>query len=153
MVNFFASMYEFWGNLQLYSTDLADHLRGWDITCTCYCGTPVYSLIGWIMVGIVIVFYALQYHILDSVRYMRVYHWWITCLVLALINYLVAFTWANNALQSLNYCEDLIISTSDCLGFGLANALWSIILFILITSFPIPRRFSSNCSGTTFWKP
>jgi Ulp1 family protease len=38
------------GLMPLYSTDMGDQLRGWDITCTDYIGTPWYVYIGWIMI-------------------------------------------------------------------------------------------------------
>jgi hypothetical protein len=50
MKEFFASLYEWFGLMPLYSTDMGDQLRGWDITCTDYIGTPWYVYIGWIMI-------------------------------------------------------------------------------------------------------
>ena len=153
MEEFFASLYEWFGLNPLYSTDMGDQLRGWDITCTDYIGTPWYVIIGWIMITTTAVFYALQYHIIDSSRWKNKTHWWIFALIIVLANFLVAFLIPYNSIQAGDYCNQLNISVSDCVGFGLSNAVWSFILFAVITTIPVFRRFSNNCRHTTFWKP
>lgn len=153
MEEFFASLYEWFGLNPLYSTDMGDQLRGWDITCTDYIGTPWYVIIGWIMISSTAVFYALQYHIIDSSRWKNKAHWWLFALIIVLVNFLVAFLIPYNSIQAGDYCNQLNISVSDCVGFGLSNAVWSFILFAVITTIPVFRRFSNNCRHTTFWKP
>lgn len=153
MIDFFASLYEWFGMSPFYSTDMGDHLRGWDITCTDYIGTPWYVIIGWSMFGTTALLYALQYHIIDSSRYKSKGHWWIFAIVLCTLNLLIGFLITNNALQAGDVCNRLNITVSDCLGFGISNAIWSLLLFVLVTSIPIFRRFSNNCRHTTFWKP
>jgi len=153
MDKFFASLYEWFGMMPLYSRDLGDHLRGWDITCTDYIATPWYVYIGWIMLILTSLSYALQYHIIDSSRFNKRNHWWLNALLIFILNFLIAFSIPYNSFQAGDYCKDLIFSTSDCLGFGLSNAIWSLILFTIITTIPLIRRFSTNCRHTTFWKP
>ena len=153
MREIFASLYEWFGLIPLYSRDLADHLRGWDITCTDYIATPWYVYIGWIMIILTGFFYALLYHIIDSPRLMRKYHWWIFALIIVSLNFFIAFGIPFNSLQSGDFCKQLNLSVSDCIGFGLSNAFWSFILYTIITSIPWIRRLSTNCSHTTFWKP
>jgi hypothetical protein len=153
MTNFFASLYEWFGLMPLYAKDLGDHLRGWDITCTDYVGTPWYNYFGWIMIIITSLIYALQYHIIDSSRINKKGHWWIFSLILFVLNFLIPFSITFNTLQSDDYCNQLIISVSDCIGFALSNAIWSFIMFVIITSLPVTRRLSTNCRHTTFWKP
>ena len=63
MNDFFASLYEWFGLISLYSKDLGDHLRGFDITCSEYIGKQLYVYVGWIMIIITIAFYVLQYYI------------------------------------------------------------------------------------------
>ncbi|MBW2937546.1 hypothetical protein KXJ69_05480 [Aureisphaera sp. CAU 1614] len=153
MEEFFASLYEWFGLNPLYSTDMGDQLRGWDITCTDYIGTPWYVIIGWSMIGITIISYALQYHIINSPQFNKKHHWWIMALVIVLLNFLVAFLIPFNSIQSGDFCNLLYLSVSDSIGFGASNAVWSFILFILLTSFKYPRYLGINCRHTTFWKP
>jgi len=152
MLDFFASLYEWFGLEPFYSTNMGDHLRGWDITCTEYI-TPWYAYVGWTMVILTLLSYAVQYHIIDSSKFSKKQHWWIVTLVVLLLNYLIGFTIPYNSIQSGEFCEELALNISDCIGFGLSNAIWSFILFTTITSLPFIRRFSTNCRQTTFWKP
>lgn len=153
MRDFFASLYEWFGLVPLYSTDMGDQLRGWDITCTDYIGTPWYVFIGWIMVSLTSFIYAFQYHILDSTKWNKKKHWWIFALGVLLLNFLIAFIIPYNSIKAGDYCNQLNLSITDCMGFGISNALLSFIYFLAISTNPMIRRFSTNCRNTTFWKP
>jgi len=153
MDEFFASLYEWWGLIPFYSTDLGDHLRGYDVTCTDYIDTNWYVTIGWVMTLVTSFVYAFQYHILDSPRFHRRQHWWYFALLITTLNFLIAFAIPFNSIQTEDYCNQLNISVADCVGFGFSNALWSFILFIIITTVPWIRKQSVNCRHTTFWKP
>lgn len=157
MKEFFASLYEWFGLMPLYSTDMGDQLRGWDITCTDYIAMPWYVCVAWIMIILTALLYALQYHIYDSTRFNKKQHWWIMVLVIVILNFLIAFTIPFNTVQAGDFCNQLNLSISDCIGFGISNAVWSFIFFVLLTSFPFPRKVipsrNGNCINTTFWKP
>jgi len=153
MDDLFASIYEFGGLLPFYSADLGDHLRGFDITCTDYVATPWYVYIGWTMIALTLIFYALMYHIIDSVHYNTKKSWWLTALAVFVINFLVAFTIVYNSVHSGQVCKSLHITSGDVMGFGLANAIVAFLLFMLVTSVPWIRGLGSNCRLTTFWKP
>lgn len=157
MEEFFASLYEWFGFNKLYKTDMGDYLRGWDITCSCYCDTNWYNIIGWTMIIITALIYALQYHIIDNSRWNKKQHWWIFALLIVALNFLIAFTIPFNTVKAGDYCNQLNLSVADSIGFGLSNAIWSFILFALLTSFPFPRKVipsrNGNCINTTFWKP
>lgn len=153
MKEFFASLYEWFGLMPLYSTDMGDQLRGWDNTCTNYTGTPYYIYIGWIMIIITALVYALQYHIIDSSRWNKKHHWWINALLIFVLNFLIAFTIPFNTVNAGDFCNQLNLSVSDCIGFGLSNAIWSFMFFLIISTNPLIRKFSTNCRNTTFWKP
>src|SRR5690554_4528576 len=131
MVDFFASLYEWFGLEPFYNTDMGDHLRGLDITCTKY-DSPSYLYIGWTMVILTLLFYAVQYHIYDSSKFSKKQHWWITALAIILLNFLIAFTIPFNSIQAGDFCEELALNTSGCIGFALSNAIWSFILFVII---------------------
>ena len=153
MVDFFAAIFEWFGFIPFYSTDLGNHLRGWDITCTDYIATPWYVNIGWILVVITALIYVLLYHIIDSSKLNKKGHWWIFALILTVIVFLISFSIPFNDLQTDNYCNQLEINVGDCIGFGFSSALWSLILFIIISTPPLLRNLSINCRHTTFWKP
>lgn len=158
ITNLFASLYEWFGINPLYGTDMGAALRGYSADCTGqYTGTEWYSIIGLTMLAITVLVYAFQYHIVDSARFMRRRHWWLMALLIAVLDLLIGFTIPFNILQSNNYCSTgdnaLHFSSMDCFGFGLTNAIWGFVVFVLITSVPWVRRFSRNCRHTTFWKP
>ena len=153
MQEVFAKIYEWFGLIPFYSKDMGDHLRGFDVTCTDYIATPWYSYIGWIMLVTTIFTFALQYYIVDSPKYSQARHWWFFALGLVLLNFLIAFAIPYNDIQDSNFCNQLKLNVSDCVGFGFSNALWSLIMYIIISTIPIFRKMSTNCEFTTFWKP
>lgn len=153
MKDFFSSMYEFGGLFSLYAADLGDHLRGFDVTCSDYIATPWYTYVGCIMLALTGFVYVVQYHLIDSPRYNGKGSWWITVMVLSGLNFMIAFTIAYNSVHSGQVCKQLTITTGDLTGFGFASALWAFLTYLLMTSFPWIRRFSTNCKYTTFWKP
>lgn len=153
MKDFFASLYEWFGLNPFFSRDMGDWLRGWDSTCTDYLDTSNYVVVGCIMLLLTGLFYALQYHILDSSRWNKKRHWWFFAMLLSIFNFISAFIPPFNAIQGGNFCNQLNLSISDCIGFGFSNAIWSFLLFLFITTIPLVRKFSVNCRHTTFWKP
>jgi hypothetical protein len=155
MKEVFASLYEWFGLMLLYKDDMADHLRGWDIPCESYDGTPWYLYMGWTMLATSALAYTIQYHIIDRSDYNKKHHWWMTALLLVILNFLIPFSITFNTVSAGPdfYCKELDLQISDCIGFGLSNAIWSLILFMFISSIPFPRSRSTNCINTTFWKP
>jgi hypothetical protein len=97
--------------------------------------------------------YSIQYHIYDSTRFNKKQHWWIMALVIVALNFVIAFTIPFNTVNAGDFCNQLNLSVSDCIGFGLSNAIWSFIFFLIISTIPLIRRLSTNCRNTTFWKP
>ena len=91
MTDFFAALYEWFGLIPLYSSDLADHLRGWDLLCESYSGTPGYVYVGWLMILVTMALYAFQYHVFDRPNFQRRHHWWLVACVIAILNFTIAF--------------------------------------------------------------
>lgn len=151
MNDFFASIFEWWGLNPLYAVDLGEHLRGYNLKGV-YDGTPWYSYIGWLMVFLTFLIFSFQYFIINSSRFNRAWHWWVMALVLGALNFGIAFTIPYNDINSGNVNTHLHINVSDCIGFGFSNAIWSLIILILITLTPL-KKASTNCRNTTFWKP
>jgi hypothetical protein len=148
MTEFIAMIYEWFG----YRTDLGEHLRGYDLTCSgLFLGPDLYLQIFSYMVLTNILLYILMYVIIDrfTSRFSSKFSWWITALIGVSISYGIAFSLPN----TVQACEQLNFNSGDLFLFGLANAWWSLVTFALLTSFPIPRNFSINTRLTTFWKP
>ena len=140
-------IYEWFG----YSTPLGQHLRGWDITCSGYLGPDLYFQTFITMLGINIFLFILMYLVVDRItaKYSSKSSWWITALIGAAANFGIAYSLPG----TIPNCVELVFGGSDLLMFGIANAVWSLIVFALFTSFSFPRNFSTNCRLTTFWKP
>jgi hypothetical protein len=153
MTNFFASLYEWFGIIPLYTKGMMERLRGWDYISQDYVLTNWYINIGVILIVVTLLIYSLQYHIIDSSGWNKRRHWWIFAFVTFAINFLAAFIITNNIVQTGDFDPNDNLSTADCIGFGFSNALWGFIFFLIISTIPIVRRFSTNCRHTTFWKP
>jgi hypothetical protein len=152
MDNVFGSLYEWWGLGPIYSIGLGDHLSGWDVTCTGYYGTNYYALCGWTLILLTALMYVIQYHIIDRSTFNKSRHWWLVALIGCAFSFVFAFALPYNSLQSGNVCPDLAVTMTDCVGFGITNAIWSLIFFVLLTSSPWPRHLAVNCRYTTFWR-
>ena len=147
MTDFIATIYEWFG----YKTDLGTHLRGWDITCSNFTGTDLYMQIFLTMIGVNIGLFLLMYIVIDKFtpRFATKFSWWIVALIGLMINFSIAYSLP----RTIQECDTLVFESFDLVLFGFANAFWSLIAFALLTSFPFPRYFSTNCRLTTFWKP
>ena len=147
MTDFIAMIYEWSG----YATDLGDHLRGLDTTCTGFIGTDLYFQVFIMMLLVNLGLFIIMYFIIDrfTAKFSSKLSWWITALIAAFINFGIASSLPN----TVEICNQLHFNGSDLMLFGFANALWSLVTFSLLTSFPLLRNFSTNCRLTTFWKP
>jgi hypothetical protein len=147
MTEFIAMIYEWFG----YKTDLGEHLRGLDVTCSGSLGTDLYLQIFSYMVLTNLVLFLVMYFVIDrfTARFSSKFSWWITALIGVLISFGLAFSLP----VTIQACDQLSFNQGDLFMFGLANGWWSLITFVLLTSFSVPRNFSTNCRLTTFWKP
>jgi hypothetical protein len=73
------------------------------------------------------------YGILNRIPFNRILWWVLNVLFGAIIMFLIAFVYANNDLMSNDFCPDLSITTSDCIGFGATTAIFSIIWSSLLS--------------------
>jgi hypothetical protein len=147
MTEFISMIYEWFG----YRTDLGEHLRGLEITCDQFLGPDFYLQIFILMIGINIGLFVLMYLLIDRItgRFSSKISWWITALIGASINFGIAYSLPT----TVSICETLTFNGGDLMLYGIANAFWSLMAFVLLTSFPFPRNFSINSRLTTFWKP
>jgi hypothetical protein len=134
MNEFFARMYEWFGLLPLYSRDLGDHLRGLDFACTGYLAIPWYTYTAFIMIISTVIFYGLQYDLISGTRFTRRRHWGLTALLIVMFNFFIAFLMPWMVILSGSYCQRLKIYFIDCVGFGISNAAWALVLFGLLST-------------------
>ena len=136
MKEIFARLYEWFGSIPFYSKDMDDYLRGLDFACTGYFAIPWYLYVGLVMIIITVLIFALQNDIIDSRRYKKAGHWGLAAARIVLFNFFFAAAIPFIALQNNAYCSRLKLSVADCIGFGVDNALWSLILFVIISQLP-----------------
>ena len=153
MTELFASIFEFFGFPIYDAYNLGDWLRGWDTIDESFSRTDNYSIIGIAMILTCFLFYALQYHIIDSSTFNKAKHLWLMVLSVCIINFITALSIPYNALLSGNVDQEIIFTTNDCIGFGISVSIWSLILMALLTSFSYPRKWGDNCRFTTLWNP
>jgi hypothetical protein len=147
MTDFIAMIYEWFG----YRNDLGTHLRGWDINCDDFTGTNLYFQVFLTMILINAGLFVIMYLVIDRITstFNKKSSWWIIALIGSLINFGIAYSLPG----TVDPCTDLEFGQPDFLMFGLANGVWSLVFFALLTSFPFPRNLSTNAHLTTFWKP
>jgi hypothetical protein len=118
-------------SLGLYSSQngLSEHLRGLDIKCEQgYIRQSIYSMVFlslFIINAIIVINY--YYGVLNRIPFNRFLWWIINVLVGSGIMFFISFLYANNDLVTHNICQDLSVTTSDCLGFGATSAIFSIV--------------------------
>lgn len=147
MTEFIAMIYEWFG----YATDLGEHLRGLDVTCSGFMGTDLYMQVFVIMLVTNAALFVFMYFLVDKITtsYSSRKSWWITAGLGAVVSFGIAYSLPT----TIQACEQLDFHAGDLMLYGIANAVWSTVVFALLTSFPFPRNFSTNCRLTTFWKP
>lgn len=104
-----------------------------------YNSTPGYSVAFFIMLGIVILAYALQYHIIDRPAYSKRSHLLITMGSTATLVFIA--TWLYGTYQHP-------LGFFQILPTAIATTVWSVIILFVVTQSPVPRRFSTNCRFT-----
>jgi hypothetical protein len=140
MNEFFARMYEWFGFLPLYSHDLGDHLRGLDFACTGYFAIPWYTYTALLMILSTTIIYGLQFDLISGTRFTRRRHWGLAALTIVMTNSFIAFIMPYMVILAGSYCHRLKLSIYDCIGFGISNATWALVLFALLSTIePIVR--------------
>lgn len=104
-----------------------------------YDRTPGYTIAFFIMLGIVILAYTLQYHIIDRPAFSRKRHLLISMGSMAGAVFVI--TWLYGTYKHpLGFFEVLPIA--------MATTIWSVVFLFVLTQSPIPRRYSTNCRYT-----
>lgn len=133
-------------SLGLYSAanGLGDHLRGLDIKCEDYINQSVYNVVFLCLIiinSLVVINY--YYGLFNRVNFTNFLSWLINVLVGSLFLFFIGYLYANNDFSTGNYCQELSITHSDCIGFGLTASIFSI-LWSLILSMVIKWKSSNN---------
>ncbi len=126
-------MYEWFGLVPLYSHDMAEFLKGMDVTCSGYYALPWYFYVGILMVTLTLLLFGLQYDLISGSRFAKSEHWELAAFVVFIVNFVVAFAVPFVAHETRFYCPSLHITVMDCMGFGLSNAAWALLFFSLLS--------------------
>lgn len=153
MKDFFAPVYELL--IGLYGQDLGEHLYGLNPNNSGdFDAASLYASVGFMMVLSSILLPILYYKIIDSSKLDKTFNWILVLLVHIFINFFVGAYLPYLDLQTGKMAQAVmqVIDTSNCILFGLANAIYALLLFCIISL--LAMRFSTNCRNTPFkiWK-
>lgn len=141
--DFFITLFE---SLGLYSSanGLGEHLRGLDVQCNDFTNQSIYNIV-FLCIFIINLVIVLNYYygVFNRVNFTNFLSWFLNILTGSLIIFFIAFLYANNDFVTGNFCPDLSISSSDCVGFGVTAAIFSLV-WSFILSVCIKWKSSNN---------
>ena len=133
----------------LFGSNLAEHLSGWSEVTGDYTEANLFFIIGMSSLIIAIVACVTYYYILNHPRWNRGFKWLIFLVIVLIVNFLLAFGICYSDLLAGNISSDIsAISVAECLGFGLANIIVSIVIFVFCSL--IIKWGSRNCKFSPF---
>lgn len=145
MTDLIASIYEL---LSLYSTDLAEHLRGWNVRCKAYDGGVFYTTIFFVSILLSILASFLYYKRLDRPKWANHLSWIISGVIPCTIVSIWAFVKVNNDVNSKQYCKELVITHSSIWGWAFTVFLLTFVMYFAFSLFL--RSLSTNCKKIPF---
>jgi hypothetical protein len=152
-------IYEWFGLNPFCRPEMVEFLSGFEDCGEEYEAKKWYLIFGIVMLFSTVFIYFLQYHIIDKSRFSGFKWWWFFAVSAFIFNFIFSFLYlynfSINAEDSEFNCLSegvMILSNADYLLFALNNAIWSFFVFVIISSSPIPRRFSRNCYNTKFYR-
>ena len=135
MNDFFANWYELLAYFDNFSNDLYNQ--------------NLYITIGLCMVFIPVILLSIYYYMVDSVKFNKWYHWVILVVILAAINFCIAYFTSFNELSFIYEQQNKALPySSEFVGFSLINVLWTV-LVSFVWSMMI-KWGSKNCRRTPF---
>jgi uncharacterized BrkB/YihY/UPF0761 family membrane protein len=128
----------------LYSSNLAEHLSGWDEATGDYVKTNLFSQIGIFTLAINVLFCVLYYYIINHPRWNRAWVWSLVLLAVSVLSLLIGFIVPFHDVLKENISSDLMpIDWKNCIGFGFANFIVSALIFVMFSF--IIKWWSRNC--------
>ncbi len=143
MNEFFASLYELFINF--FGHDLGMHLNGYQDGAF---GEPHYIWFGLVLMLGTVLMVVLFYYIINHPRFNMWKHWLLMLGATVIIQYIIAYQWVLDHLNTGKICDDLIVNKSDIASFSFVHAFWAFVIFVFV-SFVI-RWWSKNSSCTPY---
>jgi hypothetical protein len=158
MGNLFRNIFSWLSDL--YGYELYDYLKGWNCESESFSNPNLFAKIGWITIGIALLMMIIYYYVINHPRFNRWWSWTIMLVLTGVASLLYGYgkTYSDfnggkigdcmmyeySYDQNGNITESIQkIYNSDCWGFGFANLLVGISLFIIL-SFAF-KWWSRNC--------
>jgi hypothetical protein len=133
MKDFFAGLFEFWGNMtSAASDDLYEH---------------AYNTVGWVLIFATLFSFVLYYYIINSSKFSQFLHWALVWIGNALAISVFAALFANGRFAA----SGLEWRIGDYTEFLIAVFLHSLLFFFILTL--LLKRWSSACRYTPFKFP
>ena len=151
MGNFIGSLYCIFEDF--FGLDLADYM--WGLTADEQTSNLFIGIGLWLL-GISILIAVIFYYVINKPRFGNIWAWLVICFINAVVNFLMGYYWtiddkykdlmvATNPQTGIR--EQLPINQSDCLCFGVSNAILSVFLFFIIS---ILIKNGSNAKNAPF---
>lgn len=145
MTDIFAAIYELFS---LYSKDLGEHLRGFNLRCKAYDAGAFYNTIGIVSLVLSILVPLLYYKIIDRPKFSKLITWVLFGLVSALIPFIWAYVKVSNDVSNKMYCKELHITSGDIWGWAFTVLIWYFIFYFIFSL--ILKNISTNCKRIPF---
>lgn len=138
----------------IFGLDLANYLWG---EASPLQTTNMFVGIGWSMIVISFLVAVGYYKVLDHPRWNTITRWGVFLVVNAVANFVLAWQWVlgdyyEGLMQEKDVATgkmiDLSIDGGNLLAFGCVNAMYAVVVFILLSC--AIKQLSRNCSHTPF---
>ncbi|MCS7027424.1 MAG: hypothetical protein NZ519_01550 [Bacteroidia bacterium] len=145
MTDIFAAIFEL---LSLYSKDLGEHLRGFNLRCKAYDAGAFYNTIGLVSILSPLFFSLMYYLVIDRPKLSKIITWFLFGLVSGLIPFIWAYVKVSNDVANKMYCKELQITSGDTWGWALTVLLWTLVFYFIYSL--VIKNFSTNCKRIPF---
>lgn len=145
-------LYSIGKDVHFVTGDMLNHLKGFDLRCSGYYGTPYATYLGMALVVITLGGLGLQYFVIDSPPRRPVGTWWLVALVIAVVNFVTAYFILSSSIAPGHHCKDLMLTGLDVVGVCFFNVVCGLLLGMILTGLPWIRRMSTNNVFTTFYR-
>jgi hypothetical protein len=134
VIDFLTTIFE---AIKLYSTSsgLGEHLKGMATDCSNYTRPSIYNTVflSMLIINFVVV-WNYYYGLFNKVPWNRTWKWLLNIVAGALIVFGIAFIYSNKDISTQNYCNQLQINKSDCIGFGITAAIYSLLYSVVMSA-------------------